>query len=333
MGIQNFTKGLWPVVNIFLNVIVPVLVVAAAGAGLQRWKKLSAAPFGHMMLYLLSPALVLDSLANAEMPLMASGRIVLGVLLMSVVLVAICVSLSRILGHGRSMQGAFLLTTLFPNVGNMGLPIALLAFGEQGLAVAVMIYAAQAIIGWSLGVYVAARSHPGGFSPLKQTLRLPVLWAIAAALLLRATGTELPAALAKPIHMLGQASVPVMLLILGFQLEKGVALDRWPSLVAALAVRLIGSAFIAYLVGAALGLEGVTQQTFIVVSAMPAAVFITIIATEFQTEPRFVSSVVIASTLLSFVSLTMLVAFLQGGRRYSRRAAEFFQGEVERGRP
>lgn len=297
--------------TIFLNVIVPVLLVAAAGAGLQRWKKLPAAPFGHMMLYLLSPALVLDSLTNTEMPLAASGRIVFGVLLMSTALVAISVSLSRILGHGRSMQSAFLLTTLFPNAGNMGLPVALLAFGEQGLAIAVMVYAAQAILGWSLGVYIAARSHPGRLGPLQQTLRLPVLWAIAAALLLRATGTELPAAFAKPIHMLGQASIPVMLLILGFQLEKGVALDRWLSLLAALAVRLIGSAFIAYGVSAVLGFEGVTQQTFIVVSAMPAAVFITILATEFSTEPRFVSSVVIASTLLSFVSLTILVALLQ----------------------
>lgn len=297
--------------SIFLNVIAPVLLVAAAGAGLQRWQKLPAAPFGHMMLYLLSPALVLDSLANAEMPLAAAGRIVLGVLLMSAALIAISLLLSRILGHKRPMQSAFLLTTIFPNAGNMGLPVALFAFGEQGLAIAVMIYAAQSILGWSLGVYVAARSHPGGPSPLKQTLQLPVLWAIAAALLLRATGTELPTTLAKPIHMLGQASIPVMLLILGFQLEKGIALDRWASLLAALTVRLIGSAVIAFFISVVLGLDGITQQAFVVVSAMPAAVFITILATEFHTEPRFVSSVVIASTLLSFISLTVLVALLQ----------------------
>lgn len=298
-------------INVFLNVILPILIVAAAGAGLKRWRNIPAAPFSQMMLYLLSPALVLDSLLNASLPLEATGRIVGAILLMSISLVAVSALLSRSLGHDRPMQSGFMLATAFPNAGNMGLPVALLAFGEQGLAVAVIIFASQAVLGWSLGVFIAARSHNAGLGPLKHTLKLPVVWAIGLAFLLRATDTTLPLALAQPVAMLGQASIPIMLLILGFQLEKGVALDRWASLLAALGLRLIGGSVVAYLVSELLGLGAIAQQTFIVVAAMPTAVFTIILATEFDAEPRFVSSLVIASTLLGFLTLTVLITLLQ----------------------
>jgi predicted permease len=297
--------------NVFLNVILPTFLVAAAGAGLQRWRRLSSAPLGQMVLYLLSPALVLDSLLNAQMPIAASGRIIGAVLLMTAGMLALSAMLSRMLGHDRPMQSGFLLTTIFPNAGNMALPVSLLAFGERGLAVAVIIFAVQSVLSWSLGVFVAARSNSVGFGPLKQTVRLPIVWAIVAALVLRAAGITLPYTLAHPIHMLAQASIPMMLIILGFQLERGVELRRGLSLAAALAVRLMGGAIVAYLVAVLLGLEGVTRQTFIVVAAMPTGVFTTILATEFKADPRFVASAVVASTLLSMLTLTALIAVLQ----------------------
>lgn len=296
--------------NVFLNVILPILIVAGAGAGLKRWRNLSAAPFSQAMLYLLSPALGVDSLLNAELPIEVSGRVLGAVLLMTLSLVVVGVMISRALGHDRPVQSGFILSIAFPNAGNMGLPVVLLAFGEQALAVAVIIFATQSILGWSLGVFIAARSHQGGLAPLKQTLKLPIVWAIVVALFLRATGISLPSFLAEPIHMLGQAAIPVMLLILGFQLEKGVIRERWLSLAAALAVRLIGSVFVAYFASVLLGLGGVAQQTFIVVAAMPTAVFTTILAMEFDAAPRFVSSMVIYSTLMGFLTLTVLIAML-----------------------
>jgi malate permease and related proteins len=76
-------------------------------------------------------------------------------------------------------------------------------------------------------------------------------------------------------------------------------------------VRLIGGAAVAYPVTLLLGLEGVAQQTIIAVSAMPTAVFTTILATEFRAEPRFVTSAVISSTVLSLLTLTVIITVLQ----------------------
>jgi predicted permease len=299
------------VLNVFLNVLLPTFLVASAGAGLQRWRRLPAGPLSQLMLYLLSPALVLDSLLNMDLPAGVSGRLAGATVLIGLILLVAGTLLSHLLGHDRRMQSGFLLATAFPNAGNMALPISLLAFGEPGLAVAVITFVVQAILGWSLGVFVAARSNSVGLAPLKKTLRLPIVWAIAIALLMRALDIGLPEPIAQPVHMLAQASIPLMLLILGFQLEQGVALERWPSLALALGMRLLLSALIAYFLSLLVGLQGVAQQTFILVAAMPTAVFTTILAIEFDAEPRFVTSAVITSTVLSLLTLTPLIALLQ----------------------
>ncbi len=297
--------------NVFLYVILPTFLVAAAGGVLQRWRGLSPLPLNQLMLYLLGPSLILNSLLTTKLQASEAERIIAAVILVTLVLLATGAILGRALGQERPMRSGFLLATVFPNAANMALPVALLAFGNAGLAVAVVIFAAQSVLSWSLGVFVAASSAGGGLEPLKQTLRLPMLWAIGLAIVLRAAGVTLPFTLQHPIEMLGNASIPVMLVILGFQLSRGIQLEQWPSLVAALTMRLIGGAAIAFGVTSLLGLTGVTQETVIVVAGMPTAVFTTILATEFKAEPRFVTSAVIASTLLSLVTLTLLITLVQ----------------------
>ncbi|MEX2598497.1 MAG: AEC family transporter [Dehalococcoidia bacterium] len=276
-----------------------------AGAA-WRWP-----PLNQLMLYLLGPALIIDSLLNAELAAGASVRVISAVVLITIATLAVATTVSKLLRQERTLESGFLLAAAFPNAANMALPVTLLAFGESGFTVAIIIFATHSILGWSVGMFVAARGSFSGFGPLLQTARSPVLWAIALALLLRATGITLPVTLSEPISMLASASIPVMLVILGFQLARGVELDRWPNLVAVLTVRLVISAGIAYGVTLLLGLEGITQQTIIAVSAMPTAVFTTILATEFKAEARFVTSAVISSTLLSLLTLTVLITVLQ----------------------
>jgi predicted permease len=71
------------------------------------------------------------------------------------------------------------------------------------------------------------------------------------------------------------------------------------------------SAVVAFLVTSVVGLDGVAQQTVIIVAAMPTAVFTTILATEFDAEPKFVTSAVVLSTLASIGTLTVLITVLR----------------------
>ena len=140
-----------------------------------------------------------------------------------------------------------MLSTSFPNAGNLALPVLLLAFGNQGLAVGVVVFVTLAITGQSLGVMVAANSHMGGLESLKQVFKLPAIYAIAAALLVIALGIELPFVFFQPIKLLSQAAIPIMLVVLGFQLGGQFKLDSLSSLATVLIIRLLVSAPLAYL--------------------------------------------------------------------------------------
>jgi predicted permease len=70
---------------------------------------------------------------------------------------------------------------------------------------------------------------------------------------------------------------------------------------------------VGFLLARELGLTGLTRQALLVQSAMPSAVITTIVALEFDVAPRFVASVVVATTLASPITLSVLIALLQSG--------------------
>ena len=204
-----------------------------------------------------------------------------------------------------------MLSTSFPNAGNLALPVLLLAFGNQGLAVGVVVFVTLAITGQSLGVMVAANSHMGGLESLKQVFKLPAIYAIAAALLVIALGIELPFVFFQPIKLLSQAAIPIMLVVLGFQLGGQFKLDSLSSLATVLIIRLLVSAPLAYLATLPFGLDALSQSVVVIVYAMPVAVFTIILSTEFRTNPRFVTNAVVTSTLASTLTLTLAIQIVK----------------------
>ena len=294
--------------DIFLTVILPVFLVAGCGAALQRWRNLSIGALSPITVYLLSPMLVFRFILNAELPAATSGRVVAAGLATTAAVLIIAALASLAARHERPMRSAFLLATVFPNVGNMGLPVSLLAYGEPGLEVAVIAFVTQAAIAWPLGIFIAARSRLRPMGAIVQALKIPTIYALILALVIRALGVNIPFTIEAPVGLLADAAIPAMLIVLGFQLSRGVELARWRSLAGASVIRLLAAAALAYAITIPLGLEGVAQMTVITMAAMPAAVFPTLLATEFEAEPRFVSSGVIVSTLASLVTLTLVIS-------------------------
>jgi predicted permease len=117
----------------------------------------------------------------------------------------------------------------------------------------------------------------------------------------------------RPIELLSDAAIPVMMLVLGMQLERGAWPER-PGLVAAAAgLSLVASPLVALGLVSLLGLHGLARQAALVESAMPSAVITTILALEFDIGPRFVTAAVVATTILSPLTVALLIAFLKGG--------------------
>ena len=193
----------------------------------------------------------------------------------------------------------------------MAFPVSVLAFGPAGLAIAVVHFVVQTVLTWTLGLFIASRSHLSGVAAVFQVFKVPALYAIAVSLAVQAGGWEIPVTLSRPIGLLADAAIPVMLVVLGFQFASGLKLDQPFSLSMVLVLRLVGAAPVAFVATWLVGLQGADQQVVIVVSAMPAAVFLTILATEFGGLPRFVTAAVVTGTVLSLGTLTVTITLVQ----------------------
>jgi hypothetical protein len=251
-----------------------------------------------------------------------SGGQAIRLSLLMLVVVASMSVFAYIVAHAMKLDTAqrsgFMLATTFMNSGNYGLPATRFAFGEIGFQYAVIGYLTQAFLSQTFAVYVASMGGGDRRAALQQILRMPMLYAALLAIGLRSFGVRLDetdgfiaVGLYRGVRMLADATVPFLLLILGMQLRRRKPLGSFGPLGTATALRLVASVPIALAVAYVLGLSDLPLRVGVVQAAMPTAVNTTILALEFDTWPQFVSDVVVATTLGSLLTLTLLIVFLR----------------------
>jgi predicted permease len=309
------------VLNVLLEVLLPVALVAGVGSVLGRRFPLDQLTLNRVVMFGMSPALVFTALVRADL----AGGEALRMLLLSVGIVVVLAALTAAIALPLGLRGpdlsAMLLATLFMNSGNYGLPAARFAFGEAGLTLALFYFIAQSVMGQTLGVAVAAwgaaKAGPGMARTVAgRVLRMPQIYATMLALLVRATGfdpdaaTGMASGLFRGLTLLSEATLPMMLIVLGAQLARGVAFQE-PGLVATVTVlRLIVSPIVAYGLGLALGLDELGLAVGVMLAGMPTAVHTTIIALEFRTRPSLVVSTVVATSILSLATLSAILTLM-----------------------
>jgi hypothetical protein len=299
--------------TILLDDILPIFAVATVGFLLARRLHVDVKSLSRVTFNALAPCMVFSLLVTSQVSSGEFARIVAFTVLLvvSIGLVARAVAIPFRLE--RPQLAAFLIVVMFSNAGNYGLSVVLFAFGRDVLARAAVYFVTSALMMYTLGTFLASSGHRGGRAALRGLLRVPAVWGLAAAALVIWTGVELPKGVFRPVELLGSAAIPGMLLVLGMQFEKGARPER-PGLVAAAAVlALVGTPLIGFFLAWVLGLTGLARQAVLVESAMPSAVITTILALEFDVAPRFVTSVVVATTLASPITVSILIALLQSG--------------------
>ena len=298
--------------NIFVNVVLPVFLVAGLGFVFEKRFRPPIAPFNQLSLFILMPALIFQALLPVDFRSEEPLRVTAFAFLLAVAMLAIAFVIARIARLDRVTSSAFMLTAAFPNLGNYGLPVVVLAFGQSGLAIGTLLLAVQSVYGLSLAVVIASSGSSTLAGSFREMLRQPIIYAVAAALVLNLTGVTLPTFVLSAIALPAQASIPVMLLVLGMNLAGTSRIER-PTLVGiAVVTRLVIGTIVGWLLIEALGIGGVARGVLLVGSAMPTAVFTILTATQFNARPRFVGDVVVAGTLLSIVTVTAVLAILSG---------------------
>lgn len=304
--------------QVFSEVILPIVVITSIGYLLEGTFPLDARTLNRVSLFALSPCLLFVTLLRTEI---SGGAAVRLAVLMLLVVITVCIcayAVARLLRLNAAQRSGFMLAAAFMNSGNYGLPVTRFAFGEVGFQYAVVGYLTQAFLSQTLAVFVASVGGGDRRAAFAQVLRMPMLYAAGLAVVLRFLGVPLDEStgfvavgLFRGLRLLADATLPFLLLILGMQLRRRRPLGAWGPLGTAMALRLVASIPIAFGVGYVLGLSDLALRVGIVQGAMPTAVNTTILALEYDAWPHFVRKVVVATTLGSLVTLTVLIVLLR----------------------
>ncbi len=304
-------------VQAFSEVLLPIVVIAALGYALQTALPLDMRSLNRVSLYVLSPALLFVTMLRAEISGGEAIRLVALMALVVFVMSGLAYVIARLLRLTGPQRSGFMLSTTFMNSGNYGLPATRFAFGDIGFQYAVVGYLTQAFLSQTYAVYVASAGGGSRRAALLQVSRMPMIYAAFAAIGLRLLGLRLDETngfvalgLFRGLRLLADATLPFLLLILGMQLRQRQPLGTPRALGAATLLRLVVSVPIAAGIGLLLGLSDLPLRVGIVQAAMPTAVNTTILALEFDTWPNFVSNVVVATTIGSLLTLTVLIVVL-----------------------
>lgn len=299
-------------ISIFLNVVLPVFIVAGFGFALARRFRFPVLPVNLVTLYVLMPAFIFTSLLPVDFTSAEPLKIALFAIVLTLLMLAVGLVVARALRLDRVTSSALLLTAAFPNLGNYGLSVILFAYGQPGVAIGTVLFSVQTLFALTLAIIIASSSTASPAGALGQVLRQPATYAVVAALAVNLGHLTLPGPITAAIALPAQAAIPVMLLVLGMQIAASTGIEQ-PRLVGtAIVTRLVIGTLVGWGLAIALGIDGLARSVMIVGSAMPTAVFTTLTATQYNARPRFVSDVVIAGTIVSIVSVTVVLAILSG---------------------
>lgn len=283
-------------------IIAPVFLVAGIGFAWGRYRlPFDTKGMTALVTWVGTPSLVVSTLLKTTPALGALGKLLVAAILVHVAMGLLGYLVLKRAGLSRK---AFLPSLIFGNCGNMGLPLSLFAFGEAGLALAIVFFTVSAV-----GMFTAGQAIAAGRTSFATMLRTPILWAVALAMVLLSTETRLPRWAGSTVDLLGQFTIPIMILALGVSLAK-LKVHSLGRSAALGAVRIGGGLALGFGIGTLFGLEGMERGVVMLQASMPVAVFNYLFAQYFGNEPEEVAGLVVVSTAMSFVLLPFLLPFI-----------------------
>lgn len=298
------------VLDVFLEIITPVVLVILCGMALCHFKKTSIEPISQAALYVFSPALVLLGMADTDLPLESMGKIVAFGVLLTAAMYVIVRAVGFTLRLDRAAQSSVLLAVLVMNAGNLSLPIVSLAFGDAGLDRALVLFAVIALAAATFGVYIAAHGQHGARASLVAMLQQPIAYAAVGGLAMNLLDVELPSMVLNATKLLANAAFPAMLMVLGGNLMQHRGIAEWRTVAVATALRLWVGLAVGYGLLLLLGVDELTRNALLVTACAPTAVIVIVISTEFNARPAVTTGAVVVSTVLALPTLTALLSIL-----------------------
>lgn len=294
----------------FANNILPIILLSGAGFVLGKLLQVDPRSLGRVVFYIFSPVLIFDLLLKNHLEF-GEAAIVIAFVLCFLLLMGILTLLTGIfLKLERPALVSILITTMFANTGNYGLPLVSFAFGEQALSYAGIYFITTTLLFYTFGVVVASLGHMDFKEAILGLFKIPTLYAVLLAILINLWKIEIPVPVARAVELAANGTIPLMLILLGVQLTQVGFSGSQRAMQLSVSFRLILAPLMALLFAALFGLQGFSRQASVTEASMPSMVSATVLATEYNLDFKLVTAVVFISTLLSPLTLTPLLVFL-----------------------
>lgn len=294
----------------FLLILLPVFGIFALGYIGQKTIGFDTKNLSTMSLYLLSPVLAFRTFYENKLTV-DYLYLSLFVVLLCYGIIALVYVISYFYRYDNQERCGVVLASAFMNNGNYGTPVVFLIFGTAGLDIAVILMVLQQLVMSTIGLYYAAKGSPdsdGMKMVIARVTKMPVVYGAIAGAVFQLLHIPLSEEIMTAVHMVADATIPTIMIILGMQLALISFKNFEYSMISySLILKLIISPIIAYGCTLILPVDDMTKQIMILVAAMPTAANTTLMAVQFQTKPEVVSSATFISTVLSIVTLPILM--------------------------
>lgn len=295
---------------LFIDIVLPVFLIVATGYWLQKQFNPDIQTITNISLYLFTPAMVFSALNKSTIDLGMAGDITLFMVLYTAILLVIALLSGKLFRYDFEKRRALALSTTMMNCGNFGLPLVYFAFGEAGLGFSVLTFVIFSIPLSTLGIMLAQKEKTDWRKSLLNTLRIPIFHAVILALVVNLLQVPLAKFIVRPIDLLGQAAIPLLLVMLGMQLARTSIKRELGFLCQATLIRLFLAPLLAWGLTTLIGINGLAQKVAILQTSTPAAVLPLLYSLRYGTRPDLVATAVVLTTFISAGSLTLLLYLL-----------------------
>src|SRR5512138_2347231 len=294
----------------FANNILPILLISGAGFALGKTLHVEARSLVRVVFYVFSPVLIFNLLRQNHLKLNEA----IGVIALTLCVIASMGLLTFFLGSlfklERSTLTALLITTMFANTGNYGLPLVSFAFGEKALSYAGIYFVTTTFVFYTVGVLIASLGHMNLKEAALGLFKIPTMYAVLLAILINTFQIQIPDPINRAVELAAGGTIPLMLILLGVELTRVQLSGSLRAMQLSVGLRLLIAPILALALAGLFGIQGFARQGSVTEASMPSMVSATVLATEYQLDSKLITAVVFISTLLSPLTLTPLLVFL-----------------------
>jgi len=294
---------------VFLEVILPILILMAVGVGIQKKFNFQLRPIANLITYCFMPAAVFLNMYQVDLNYDLLRQLFMYLLIFSISLIVLSTIIEKLFKFKGSERTALKNSISLMNSGNYGLPVAQLVFSASplGVSVQILMLVFQNLLTYTYGLYNLVSASKSLYGIFLSLIRLPIIYALLLGIIFQVFQIPLPQFVLIPLEQLAAGFASLALILLGAQLANIRFTSFHPVIGWSLFGRLLASPAIALAIILLLGIDGVIAQSLLIASAFPTSRNTATLALEYDVAPDLHAQIVLFSTLLSGITVTVVI--------------------------